>query len=74
MLFWYSTVKFSSKGNVRCKLSKLVSYHILRYGNVHIALPIVYLKLQADKIWKYGRRARLRLDRCQFFACSLYDW
>jgi hypothetical protein len=37
-------------GNVRCEFSKLMPYHILRYGDVHIALPVVYLELQADEI------------------------
>ena len=40
-----------------------MSYHILRNGDVQVTLAIVYLELEADKIWQYRRRAGLCLDR-----------
>jgi hypothetical protein len=54
--------------DVRRKFSKLASYHVLGYGKIEVVLPVVYLELQADKIWQYRSRARLCLDRRRPFA------
>jgi hypothetical protein len=40
-----------------------MSNHILSDRYIVVYLPIVYLKLEAHKIWKYRRRPRLGLDR-----------
>lgn len=36
----------------RCEFPKLVSHDVLCYGNIMVNLPIMYLKLQADEVWK----------------------
>jgi hypothetical protein len=49
--------------HVQGEFSKLMSNHILCDRYIVVYLPIVYLKLEAHKIWKYRRRSRLGLDR-----------
>ena len=51
-----------------------MSYHILCDGDVQVTLAIVYLELEADKIWQYRRRAGLRLDRRDSFTRLLLHY
>ena len=51
-----------------------MTYHILGDGDVQVALAIVYLELEADKIRQYRGRAGLCLDRRDPFTCFFLDY
>ena len=51
-----------------------MTYHILGDGDVQVALAIVYLELEADKIRQYRGRAGLCLDRRDPFTCFFLNY
>jgi hypothetical protein len=54
--------------NSRAELSKLVSYHLLRYRKLVIYLAIVNLELETDEAGKNGGSTSLCTDRWRDFA------
>lgn len=60
---------------IRCELSKLVPYHILRDPHIRVVLPIVHLEDQADKVGQDRGSACLRLHWCNLVSrLRSHDW